>query len=264
MTERIKKWRKASFWIIRGAILFTVLLAFLPLGAIDHPTDKAAEYKSYGDYYLQVGDIQTAILNYKIALIYGTEYWPAHQALGTTYYRLGDYQRARKHFRKAYVKSGQQEDLKILLAQLDEMVPPVTSKDGDRDFKIDRVVIEKSSYTLKLYDDRNIVRKIYHIAVGKNPDGADKQGTGDKRTPEGTFIIDRKSHFEEGSWGRRVYGPYYFSLRSDIWGGIGIHGTYKNKSIGTKASLGCVRLYAKDIIELAKYIDIGTVVHIKN
>ncbi len=43
-----------------------------------------------------------------------------------------------------------------------------------------RIVIEKSNFTLTLYDGNRVV-KVYPVAVGKNP--GDKETVGDMRTP---------------------------------------------------------------------------------
>ena len=84
--------------------------------------------------------------------------------------------------------------------------------------------------------------------------------------------------------GDNVYGPRYYALdfprqrdlerygkaleRGEIplrrgeplplGGGIAIHGNCDEASIGHPASSGCLRMYNNDIIELEKYIQIGT------
>ena len=45
-------------------------------------------------------------------------------------------------------------------------------------------------------------------------------------------------------------------------GSYGIHGTKDPDSIGTFASLGCVRMYNEDVIELYKMVSVGTKVYI--
>ena len=42
------------------------------------------------------------------------------------------------------------------------------------------------------------------------------------------------------------------------WGGYGIHGTNRPWSIGTYASLGCVRMFNEDIEELFEIVAPGT------
>ena len=49
-----------------------------------------------------------------------------------------------------------------------------------------------------------------------------------------------------------------------IGSGIGIHGNNDEASIGHLCSSGCIRMYNNDIVELDKYIQIGTPVIISN
>jgi hypothetical protein len=49
-----------------------------------------------------------------------------------------------------------------------------------------RIVIDKSDFTLMLYEGKEVV-KVYPVAVGKNP--GDKKTVGDMRTPIGKFRI---------------------------------------------------------------------------
>ena len=60
-------------------------------------------------------------------------------------------------------------------------------------FKADLVLIKKSERRLYLMCNGKAVRK-YRISLGKNPTGS-KQREGDKRTPEGKYILDwRNGH----------------------------------------------------------------------
>jgi murein L,D-transpeptidase YafK len=56
---------------------------------------------------------------------------------------------------------------------------------------VDRVVVRKAERRLLLMRGGNIVRT-YHIALGLNPQGQ-KQRSGDFRTPEGTYRLDRRN-----------------------------------------------------------------------
>jgi murein L,D-transpeptidase YafK len=57
--------------------------------------------------------------------------------------------------------------------------------------RVDRVVVEKSERRLYLYQDGAVLRS-YQIALGKNPIGP-KRYRGDQRTPEGSYILDRRN-----------------------------------------------------------------------
>ena len=120
------------------------------------------------------------------------------------------------------------------------------------------VDVNKSTYTLTLYRDGEIVKE-YPIAVGKNP--GDKQRIGDHRTPTGNFRVvsienaSGWSHdFRDGKGKiKGAYGPWFLRLDAKGWKGIGIHGTHDPDSRGTMATEGCIRLSNEDIAELKQY-----------
>ena len=116
------------------------------------------------------------------------------------------------------------------------------------------IVVDKSRYALKLYKGGALV-KTYKIAIGRNPDGADKKKKGDLRTPEGNFYIE--SIHKSDKWlheGKYAYGPWFLRLKTP-WQGIGIHGTDDPESLGSKASEGCIRMHSEHIAELKKLVE---------
>jgi len=124
------------------------------------------------------------------------------------------------------------------------------------------IVISKADYTLTLYDENDNPIFSTVCSVGKNR--GDKQRTGDCKTPEGTFEI---GSIEDASvWGhncndgrsrRGVYGPYFMRLRVPGNNSIGIHGTLFNGSMGSRASLGCIRLQDEEAEKLRSMIHTG-------
>ncbi len=139
-----------------------------------------------------------------------------------------------------------------------------------------RIVIDKSDFTLTLYDGAEVV-KVYPIAVGKNP--GDKEKVGDYRTPVGKFRIEKihdssawTHDFKDGKGEiKGAYGPWFLRLYTGkdatasgkAWKGIGIHGTHAPESIGTRATEGCIRLKNEDIADLKRRVRIGTPVEIR-
>ncbi|HHT85739.1 MAG: L,D-transpeptidase family protein [Bacillota bacterium] len=86
------------------------------------------------------------------------------------------------------------------------------------------------------------VWKTYPVAVGKWA----------TLTPVGEWKIMDKGYESGGAFGTRW-------MALDVpWGGYGIHGTNRPWSIGTYASLGCVRMFNEDIEELYELVPIGT------
>lgn len=101
------------------------------------------------------------------------------------------------------------------------------------------------------------------IAVGKNY--GNKTRTGDMKTPEGYFTICSienstkwKHDFKDGKGVRNgAYGPFFFRLKVPSFNSIGIHGTCKPESIGTRDSEGCIRLHNNDLQRLRALIYLG-------
>lgn len=107
------------------------------------------------------------------------------------------------------------------------------------------IVINVNNHKLTLYK-YGTVQKVYPVAVGKPS----------TPTPRGTFKIIDKAINPGGPFGVRWIGlniPY---------GDYGIHGTNNPSSIGKNISNGCIRMYNKDVLELSKIVNIGTVVRI--
>ncbi|MBR4155266.1 MAG: L,D-transpeptidase [Bacteroidales bacterium] len=133
-----------------------------------------------------------------------------------------------------------------------------------------KVIVSKKDFKLLVLNPDNDTICSFNCAIGLNT--GDKQCSGDMRTPEGTFAIssiENSKHwthdFNDG-YGQRAgaYGPYFIRLKTPKWKGIGIHGTCFPESIGTRSSEGCVRLRDEDVVELIKYIEVGTMVHIES
>lgn len=104
------------------------------------------------------------------------------------------------------------------------------------------ISLSKRTLTL-LYQGQT--RKVYPIGVGRMLHD----------TPVGNFIIVNRAPNPGGP-----YGTMWLSLSKK---GYGIHGTNDPSSIGKYVSLGCVRMYNKDVEELAKTVPNGTSVNIR-
>lgn len=105
-----------------------------------------------------------------------------------------------------------------------------------------RIEIYLKSRKLHLYSDNHFIKQ-YPVAIGKP----------NTPTPPGQFAIQTKIMYPGGVFGTRwmEFKPRY-----------GIHGTNNPASIGTMASLGCVRMFNEDVNELFNKVRIGTPVHI--
>lgn len=108
-----------------------------------------------------------------------------------------------------------------------------------------RITVNRAAHTLTLFKDGRLFRT-YPVAIGKmlTP------------TPKGTYRIINKALNPGGPYGARWMGL------SIPGGGYGIHGTNNPKSIGKNVSHGCIRMYNKNVMELFKYVGVGTPVRI--
>ena len=123
------------------------------------------------------------------------------------------------------------------------------------------VVVRKSKFTLELITPGGT--RVFPVGIGSNPDGADKMAEGDCRTPEGEFrVVSIEDSTDWDYEGERVYGPLFLRLDCSRWEGIGIHGTNEPELIGTKSSLGCVRLRNDDLLVVAASVTVGDRVRI--
>ena len=144
-----------------------------------------------------------------------------------------------------------------------DLPPPAGPVERDQRW----VRIVKSRFTLILYRG-NDVEQSYPIAVGRN--GGKKTRSGDNRTPEGRFSIERIQ--DASSWThdfgdgkgqiKGAYGPWFIRLKTG-WQGIGIHGTHDPLSIGGKVSEGCIRMRNEDVSDLRRRVAPGMLVVIE-
>lgn len=130
------------------------------------------------------------------------------------------------------------------------------------------LVISKEDMNLRLIDFKGREVAKYPISCGKNY--GNKEKTGDLRTPEGLFHIteiekasDWVHDFRDGNGEiRGAYGPFFIRLEVPGHAGIGIHGTHKPESIGTRDTEGCIRLNNDDLEKLVPQVHIGMAVFI--
>jgi murein L,D-transpeptidase YafK len=138
---------------------------------------------------------------------------------------------------------------------------------------VDRVVIEKSTRTLKLLAGDEIYRT-YFVALGGAPEGAKVQ-EGDLRTPEGVYSIvarQPRSTFYRGlliSYPNADDIARAEALGVDPGGEIMIHGLRNGYEwMGERHrrqdwTEGCIAVTNQEIDEIWQLVDIGTPVEIR-
>ncbi|RDY71857.1 L,D-transpeptidase family protein [Halobacillus sp. SY10] len=107
-----------------------------------------------------------------------------------------------------------------------------------------RIDVSTTKRRLRLYNNGSL-EKEFPIAVGRMLSA----------TPFGNFFIINKAPNPGGP-----YGTMWMSLSKQHYG---IHGTNNPSSIGKAVSKGCIRMFNKDVEELARTIPLGTPVTIQ-
>jgi murein L,D-transpeptidase YafK len=138
--------------------------------------------------------------------------------------------------------------------------------------KADRIVVYKAARRLELRHGDTVLRT-YHIALGRNPVGP-KIEEGDGKTPEGTYLIDRRNIESEYHLALHISYPEEFdtkraaALHVSPGGSIMIHGEPNILNAEGKKRLfkdwtaGCIALSNTDIDEVWRLVDDGTAVDI--
>jgi murein L,D-transpeptidase YafK len=139
--------------------------------------------------------------------------------------------------------------------------------------RADRVVVVKSQRTLTLFDHGKVL-KTYKIALGSEPVGP-KTRQGDHRTPEGTYILDRRnahSQFYRSihiSYPNAQDGARAAKLGVSPGGDIYVHGL--PNGFGWLGSAhrakdwtdGCIAVTDQELDEIWRAVPDGTVIEIR-
>jgi lipoprotein-anchoring transpeptidase ErfK/SrfK len=142
--------------------------------------------------------------------------------------------------------------------------PKVTVGDLPRQYGT-VLTIDRSHFKLRLFKRLRLV-KTYGIAVGM----------AGLETPAGIYHITDKQvnpswHVPNSPWAGSLAGQTIPPGPNDpikarwlgIAGGVGIHGTAEDWSIGSRASHGCIRMHVSEVIALYPRVPMGTPVLIK-
>lgn len=141
------------------------------------------------------------------------------------------------------------------IAALTDSAKQEKPKALDEKYRGLHIYVSKTTMHLYVLDANDSVLFNCGIACGLRR--GNKTAKGDYRTPEGHFHIS--GMFNSTDWvhrtrdGRAVkgcYGPHFLRLATGRLGGIGIHGTNSPRSIGKRASEGCIRVNSANIITL--------------
>ncbi len=137
----------------------------------------------------------------------------------------------------------------------------------------DYILIEKSLKRLTLYSDRKVI-KTFNIALGRNPIGT-KLVQGDKRTPEGRYIIDFRN--VDSNYHLSLHISYPNEIDREITGLAGVlpGGNIMIHGAGDKYAWmgkfhtalnwtdGCIAVTNEEIEEIWQLVPDGTVIEIR-
>lgn len=137
----------------------------------------------------------------------------------------------------------------------------------------DSILVEKSARTLYLFSGEREIRR-YRISLGDNPRGH-KQRQGDKRTPEGRYIIDYRNPQSRYHLSLHISYPNpqdrlrAESQGDDPGGMIMIHGMPNHKRwthdylIRNDWTDGCIAVSNRDMEEIWQLVKDGTPIEIR-
>jgi lipoprotein-anchoring transpeptidase ErfK/SrfK len=148
-------------------------------------------------------------------------------------------------------------------AKPDAQAKPDSQTNPDSQLEAVRLEIQLSRRRVFLYRGDKAI-KSYPIAIGRPG----------WETPKGTYKVRQK--IKDPIWihplkkgvvipggdPENPLGRYWIGFWTDGKNWIGFHGTPNPKSVGSPASHGCVRMYNKDVEELFKQVNLGTVVKV--
>lgn len=121
------------------------------------------------------------------------------------------------------------------------------------------IIINKRSTRIYVVNCFGDTLASYPVCCARNR--GHKQGKDDCRTPEGTFEI--AGVYNSTDWrykgtGAKCYGPYFISLITPGFWGIGIHGTNSPGSVPGRSSHGCIRVHNENIVKIKPLVNKDT------
>ena len=137
---------------------------------------------------------------------------------------------------------------------------------------VDRVLVYKKDRRMMLLSKGDVI-KTYRIALGGNPVGP-KEKEGDKKTPEGTYMIDSRNRDSQYHLSLHISYPNEQDRKRakeqgvSPGGDITIHGIKSGYSwvgashAGADWTRGCIAVTDEEIEEIDKMVQNGTVIEI--
>src|SRR5215831_2722230 len=134
--------------------------------------------------------------------------------------------------------------------------------------RVDQVVVNKSRREMLLLRGNSILRS-YRIALGRDPAGH-KQREGDGRTPEGSYLIDRRNPKSRYHLALHISYPNAEDRERasrqgvDPGGDIMIHGLKDGELREGDWTQGCIAVTDVEMDEIWNLVPDGTPIHINS
>lgn len=132
--------------------------------------------------------------------------------------------------------------------------------------EVTRIIVNKSARQLILMHHDEVLRA-YEMELGFAPEG-DKQVEGDGRTPEGSYVIDRRNPNSEFYLSIGISYPNEEdiaeaeALGENPGGDIFIHGTPNPFRRGDDWTAGCIAISNREMREVYSMVRLGTPIDI--
>jgi murein L,D-transpeptidase YafK len=136
--------------------------------------------------------------------------------------------------------------------------------------KADKIVVYKARRVMELLRGDTVLRT-YHVALGHHPVGP-KTASGDGRTPEGSYYIDRRKALSDYHLALHLSYPAPQDIKRAAalgvspGGNIMIHGQpggmtpAEERKMSTDWTAGCIALTNPEMNEVWRLVDTGTTV----
>ena len=144
---------------------------------------------------------------------------------------------------------------------------------GGANAKADHIIVEKAARRLSLYAEGSLLRR-YQVALGGNPAGP-KRREGDRRTPEGVYLITDRNADSAYHRSLRISYPSLMDASRALQAGynpggqIMIHGIGANRPDLRRLhgrvdwTDGCIAVTDAEMDEIWALVDEGTLIDIR-
>ena len=121
------------------------------------------------------------------------------------------------------------------------------------------IVVNKDARRLNVVNSLGDTLMTYPVCSSRNR--GQKKTKDDCRTPEGTFPLYGVYNSTDWTYENttsKCYGPWFLSLRTPRYWGVGIHGTNAPGSVPGRSSHGCIRMHNESITRVKAIVQKDT------